>query len=54
MAKYLAETEAASLGTVMEHMTVVLFDFRQQKDQVRRLKAIMTAIKEKHKPKKKK
>ena len=37
----------------MEHMTVVLFDFRQQKDQVRRLKAIMTAIKEKHKPKKK-
>ena len=31
-AKYLAETVATLLGDVMEQLTVVLFDFHQQKD----------------------
>ena len=31
-AKYLAETVATALGNVMEQLTVVLFDFHQQKD----------------------
>ena len=48
-AKHLAKTSAESLRNVMEQLTVVLFDFYQQKDQARKSKVKIKAIEEHHK-----
>ena len=48
-AKYLAEMVAMSLGKVVEQLTVVLFDFHQQKYRTRKPKVRMKAIEEKNK-----